>query len=74
MCEGFFDNELREWKRVRALGWIVQCGYADPKKMPANQMEWWPMQGDVIPKPVIMKMTKAKKSKIADLIKKQIGG
>lgn len=71
MCQGFFDNELRDWKRVRSLGWIIQCGYADPKKMPANQMEWWPMVGDVLPKQV--RFTKAKQNKLAERIKQELG-
>jgi len=72
MVEGFFDKELREWKRVRSLGWIIQCGYADPEKMPANQMEWWPMAGDVMPKTPVLR--KASRNKIAERIRQELGG
>jgi hypothetical protein len=71
MVEGFFDKELREWKRVRSLGWIIQCGYADPEKMPENQMVWWPMAGDVMPKAPIL--SKAEQNKIASRIRQELG-
>lgn len=75
MSQGFFDkqqrDDLKEWKRIRSLGWIIQCGYADPEKMPANQMEWWPMTGDK--KPQTKRMTKARTNKIAERIKQELG-
>lgn len=74
MSQGFFEKEerqeLREWKRVRSLGWIIMCGYADPKDIPANQMEWWPMAGDEAPKP--HRMTKSRQNKIAKRIKQEL--
>lgn len=78
MCEGFLASkhkqELVSWRQARSLGWIIVCGYADPTKLPANMMEWWEIEGDVKPKSKTIRMTKAKVSKIAEMIKKQIGG
>lgn len=73
MSQGFFDKDLREWKRVRSLGWIIQCGYADPEKMPENQMVWWPLEGDSIPKKERFKITPAERKRIAERIQKEIG-
>lgn len=76
MCQGFFDwdqeQEIREWKRIRSLGWNIVCGYADPTKLPQNQVEWWPMSGDVLPK--AKRLTKARKLTIAQRIKQELGG
>lgn len=71
MCKGFSNmeqkRELREWKRIRSIGWTVLCGYADPKKLPKNQSEWWPMDGDELLKLKPQKLTKARVKKIEDL-------
>ncbi|WP_240916348.1 hypothetical protein [Pedobacter sp. HDW13] len=72
MCEGYFDKELRAWKRTRSLAWTITLGYADPKDLPENQQVWWPMAGDVMPKRPTAKLTKAKQNKIAERIKAEL--
>jgi hypothetical protein len=74
MCQGFFakeqKQELKEWRRVRSLGWNIICGYADHTKLPANQMDWWPMEGDIMPK--TRKISKARTQKLAERIKQEL--
>lgn len=74
MCKGYFirkkNDEVREMKMLRSLSWTIVCGYADPKKLPANQQTWWPMEGDVMPKE--RKITKSFKNRIAAAIKAEL--
>lgn len=76
MCQGFVESEqkkeIQEWKRVRSLGWNIVCGYADPKSLPENQMVWWPMERDQLPKP--KRLTKTRSKKIAERIRMEMGG
>jgi len=58
MCEGFFLKEAREWRRTRALGWIILCGYVDPKNAPENINVWWPIVGDKPIKATSRRITK----------------
>lgn len=74
MCKGYFirtqRDELKQMKMLRTLSWIIVCGYADPKKLPRNMQDWWPLDGDN--KPKVMKMTKSFKNKIAAAIKAEL--
>lgn len=66
MCEGFFMKEARDWKKIRTMGWIVYCGYADPKNAPSSMESWWPLEGDIVEKP--KRTTKARQAKIDNII------
>ncbi|TDO21883.1 hypothetical protein [Pedobacter duraquae] len=68
MCEGFFSKDAREWKRIRSLGWVILCGYADPQKAPESMLDWWPMEGDVKPKPESKRITKKRAAVLAKAI------
>jgi hypothetical protein len=74
MCKGYFirmqREDLKQMKMLRTLSWIIVCGYADPKKLPRNMQDWWPLDGDVQPKGI--KMTKSFKNKIANAIKAEL--
>lgn len=77
MCKGFSikqqKHDLQEWRRIRSISWTVLCGYADPKKLPASQTEWWPIEGDQVHAPVkSRKMTKRQINRLAAAIKREL--
>ena len=62
MLIGFLQNEAKDLRRLRTLCWTITVGYADPKKLPANELVWWPIKGD----PVIRKLTPADTKRMAN--------
>lgn len=62
MLIGYLKNEAKELRRFRKLVWTITCGYADPKKLPANELVWWPLAGD----PKIRRLTQADTKRMAN--------
>lgn len=52
LCIGQKNVDLKETSYVRKLAWTMVCGYADPKKLPANEYMYWPLENDPKPKPI----------------------
>ena len=50
LCIGYKDKMIEQQKLERSLRWFIICGYADPKDLPKSMQEWWPIDGEVIPK------------------------
>jgi hypothetical protein len=45
-CLGFKRKKLNEAKVIRRTHWLILSSFADPKKLPANEMKWLPLEGD----------------------------
>ena len=69
MCEGYRAKEIKELRLIRRQCWIAFLGYADPKKAPKSEIEWWPI-GDE--KPPVYKRVSRKK--LLEAIKRAKGG
>lgn len=64
--KGRNNSEQKDLQYLRKICWTITCSYADPKKLPANERVWWPLESD----PKIKPMSRAKIKKLHSKFKK----
>jgi len=62
MLIGYLENEAKTWRYIRRICWTMVRGYADPKKLPANESDYWHIEGD----PIIKQLSQDEVKSIVD--------